>query len=103
MNIGVDPELKGMRCGVIFFKTDSYLDECDRYDLILDSVEMYLDKIKERHVGGDNYDGTIRNTNKRVSLGCFSGDKFKVELETTWGRASLEFIVIEPMNNPELN
>ena len=88
-------ELIGMRWGYAFLNTDMKLPEEERMYLVGKAILMYLEGKEEKKIETDNLEGIITTDKKFYNLGCFSGQKFKVEIDSNYGRSHMEFLISE--------
>lgn len=83
------------RWGYTFLVADSKLSWSDSEYLILQATEMYLRNEDKRKIGTDSLEGLISTEGKWDSLGCFGGQRFEAEVETSRGKAYIRFLVNE--------
>ncbi len=95
-------EHRGKIAEYCFLNTDSRLDEEDRFNLVINVFDSYLDKKKYKKVKGKNYEGRIVAVTGHFRVGFFSGQKFEILLETDYGKSNLSCLVNE-INNPLIN
>jgi len=83
------------RWGYTFLKGDSRLSFEERDYLKKQATEMYLRNEDEKQVKLDSLEGKISTDGEYANLGCFSGQKFKAEVENKRGNIQVIFIVDE--------
>lgn len=83
------------RWGYTFLKGDSRLSFEERFYLIDQATQMYLDNEDGRDVKLDSLEGRISTKGECANLGCFSGQKFEAEIENSKGKIKVTFIVDE--------
>ena len=88
-------EHEGIRWGYVFLRAPNFLSGEDRESLMTAAVEMYLSGESERNVESVGFEGRIYTEQRFEMLGEFGGQRFDVELETTYGRDNATFLVNE--------
>lgn len=83
------------RWGYTFLRGDSRLSFEERFYLIDQATQMYLDNEYERSIKFDSLEGRISTKGNYANLGCFSGQKFWAEVENGRGKIKVSFIVNE--------
>ena len=86
---------QGIRWGYVFLRAPNFFNDQDRNHLMTAAVEMYLAGKDERNVEGTDYEGRLYTERRFELLGEFGGQRFDVDLETTFGRDSATFLVNE--------
>jgi hypothetical protein len=86
---------QGIRWGYVFLRAPNFLNNEDRNHLMTAAVEMYLAGEAERDVEGADYEGRLYTEQRYEMLGEFGGQRFDVDLDTTYGRDTATFLVNE--------
>ena len=79
----------------MFLRAPNFLNNEDRNHLMTAAVEMYLAGEAERDVEGADYEGRLYTEQRYEMLGEFGGQRFDVDLDTTYGRDTATFLVNE--------
>ncbi|MBI2173129.1 MAG: hypothetical protein HYT73_02885 [Candidatus Aenigmarchaeota archaeon] len=101
-----DQEINGARWGVSYLTTDSRLPELERFRILCEATGMYLSEEDERYVMSEHYEGRVYTKREYGMLGAFGGVKYYAELDTTYGKSRLSFLISERTggrNAPSMN
>lgn len=85
----------GIRWGYVFLQAASHIDTEDIYELMVQAVEMYLAGEDERKIERPGFEGRLFTERRYEVIGELGGQRFDVELETTYGSDKASFLVSE--------
>ncbi len=101
-----DHEIKGIRWGVSYLTTDSRLPVGEKFRILCEATDMHLAGESERDVQSEHYEGRVYTKWEYGMIGAFGGVKFYAELDMTYGKSKLSFLVSERTggrNAPSMN
>lgn len=81
--------------GITYLNTDVHFPEEDKFYLLGQATEMYLNKEEKRIVRGESFSGAIKTTGDYFTLGTYSGQFFEAKLDSDFGKTEVSFLVNE--------
>ncbi len=88
-------EHMGIRWGYVFLSAAAHIDGEQMNELMMQAVEMYLAGESDRSIKSSGYEGRLYTEMKYEVIGFLGGQRFDVELETTYGKDKAAFLVSE--------
>ena len=85
----------GIRWGYVFLSAAAHIDGEQMNELMVQAVEMYLAGETVRSIKSGGYEGRLYTEMKYELIGTLGGQRFDVELETTYGKDKAAFLVSE--------
>lgn len=78
---------------VAYLISDTRFTPKERFELVMEAIDMYVNNKQKRKVSGRRYGGIIENTGKDEVLGSFYGRHFEADVFATFGKTKLAFLV----------